>query len=157
MPRSIGDRLPAGLRSFLDGTDLRGGEGRTFLLVTSGPDWPHVAMLSVGEVLATNDREIRIALWPGTTSTANLTASGRAVLMAIVDDAVHFVRLACRRGADLELSQGKRAFVIASVADVLEDRVTYAQMTSALAFRLVDREATIPRWEETIAALRRGH
>lgn len=156
MPRSLGDRIPAPLLALLDGTDLRGREGHTFLLVTVGPEWPHVAMLSVGEVLAKDEREIRIALWLGTTTTANLTPSGKALLMAIVGDTVYHVRLACHRDPDIDLPQGKRAFVVASVTGVLEDRVTYARMTSSLAFELVDREAVIPRWEEAVAALRRG-
>ncbi len=155
MSRSLGSALPAELVTLIDGRDPRRREGLTFLLVTvSEGAWPHVALLSVGEVLATSERELRLALWTGTTTTTNLGGAGRATLMLVHGRATYYVRLAVRRQPDLFLAHAKRAFFVASVEEVLEDVVSYAEITSGVSFRLTEPEQTVPLWEETIAAMR---
>jgi len=65
MPRSLGSTLPADLAAALDGSRLADQVGDTYLLLTmSEAGWPHVAMLSAGEVLAVDDAELRLALRP---------------------------------------------------------------------------------------------
>src|SRR5437879_1823536 len=64
--KSIGRALPDVVRELLDGRDPAGRVGFTILLLTtSGEGWPQVAMLSVGEVLAVDERRVRLALWAG--------------------------------------------------------------------------------------------
>ncbi len=155
MSRSLGNTLPAALIPLLDGRDLAGREGLTLLLLTVGPEgWPYVAMLSVGEVLATTDREIRLALWRGSTSTANLTRTGRATLMVVHDGAGYYIRLTARRLGDLSIRQMPRAFFHAAIEEVLEDAVTYAVITAGLTFRLNEPEKVVPSWEDTVQAMR---
>jgi hypothetical protein len=154
MSRLIGDALPDGLVSLLSGRDLARSEGLTILLVTTSQDgWPHVAMLSAGEVLATDPREVRLALWPGTATTANLSTTGRALMMLISGGASYYVRLSARRGKDLALEVGPRAFFVAGIESVLEDRVGYAEITSAIGFRLKEPEKVVPAWQEAVAAM----
>ncbi len=155
MPRSIGKALPINLMDLLAGHDLARREGLTLLLVTTALDgWPHIAMLSAGEVLATGPSEVRLALWPSSSTTANLAHSGRSLLMIVAGNASYYVRLAARRGGDLSLSHGPRAFFVATVEDVLEDVVGYAEITSGIAFRLKEPAAVIAAWTEAVAAMR---
>lgn len=155
MSRSVGNSIPDELVPLLDGRDLNGGEGLTFLLVTTAQDgWPHVAMLSVGEVLATTKREVRLALWPESGTTANLTDGRRALLVLIAGEASYHIRLAARRRDDLSLPGGGRAFFIATVEEVLKDVVGYADITSAIGFRLKEPDRVVPAWREAVAAMR---
>jgi hypothetical protein len=81
MTRSLGDQLPDSLRQLLDGSDLASREGLTFLLLTTDDaGWPHLAMLSVGEVVAMDDRTLRAGLWLHSSTSKNLTRAGRAML-----------------------------------------------------------------------------
>ncbi len=155
MSRSLGPELPANLAGLLDGHDLARREGLTLLLVTTDPDgWPRVAMLSVGEVLATGPREVRLALWPGSATTANLAHSRRSLLMVVAGAAAYYIRLVARRGEDITLSRGPRAFFLARVEEVLEDVVGYAEITSGIGFRLKDPAQVLPAWAEAVTALR---
>lgn len=155
MSRSIGKALPANLMDLLAGHDLARREGLTLLLVTTAPDgWPHVAMLSAGEVLAMVPSEVRLALWPGSGTTGNLAHSGRSLMMIVAGNASYYVRLAARRGGDLSLGHGPRAFFVATVEDVLEDVVGYAEITSGIEFRLKEPATVLAAWTEAVAAMR---
>ena len=51
--------------------------------------WPHLAMVSVGELIVAADGRLALALWPTSTCAANLARTGRATL-AMVTDGVAF-------------------------------------------------------------------
>src|SRR5437868_382048 len=71
--------LPPELREFLDGQRLAAKTNDVIELLTVGEEgWPHVALLSVGEVLAASDTEVRLALWPDSQTTANVRRTSRA-------------------------------------------------------------------------------
>ena len=155
MSKSLGSRLPPEVMTMLAGEDLRAGSGLTFTLVVTGSDgWPSFALLSVGEVLATDDATVRLALWPGSGTTAALTASGKATMMAIGGDSVWYLHLAARRGPDLTVTGMNRAYFEAAVDEVLVDKVTYATITSGISFELPDPEAVLGRWQQTIDMVR---
>jgi hypothetical protein len=139
----------------LAGQDLRAGSGLTFTLVVSGEDgWPSFALLSVGEVLAVDDTTVRLALWPGSGTTAALTASGKATMMIVGGDSVWYLHLAARRGPDLTAPGMNRAYFECAVDEVLVDKVTYAKITSGISFELPDPEAVLGRWQETVDLVR---
>ena len=123
------------------------------LLTTSAEGWPQVAMLSVGEALAVDDRRLRLALWPGSGSTANLSRSKRATLMLVVGPDTYYVRARTRRLPDLALSRGTLACFECQVAEVLVDVVAYATVTSGIGFRLNQPEQVLPAWREALAAV----
>ena len=57
MARSVGNQIPEEIRSLFSGEGLAAREGLTFLFLTITADgWPHLAMLSVGELLAVGPR-----------------------------------------------------------------------------------------------------
>lgn len=158
MSRSLGSQLPDTLIPLLDGRDVRGREGLTLLLLTVGEEgWPYVAMLSAGEVLATSPKELRLATWPRSNSTLNLTRWGRATLALVHDQASYYLRLNARRAGELSVHGTPRAFFVATIEDVLQDVVGYAVITAGLTFRLKEPEKVVPDWEETVAAMRRAN
>jgi hypothetical protein len=158
MPRSLGSRLPSPLAALFDGTALAARTGLTFLLLTTDDaGWPHLAMLSVGELLIESDQVLRAALWLGSTSTRNLERDGRGLLALVADGAGYYLRLRASRGADLDLgAEGRLAFFRLQVEDVQEDAVAYARLTSGITFELPHPEQVLPRWQHTIDALRRA-
>jgi hypothetical protein len=154
MSRSIGNRLPDDLRPLLDGRDLEAGIGATFQLLTVGPEgWVSVALLSVGEVASPAPDRIRLALWPGTTATRNLSAAPQATLAIFHAGDAYYVRLRARRGPDLSAGGMETACFGAAIEDVLHDRVTYARITSGVTFELPDPEPVLARWRATVEAL----
>ena len=157
MSRSIGPNLPDPLRALLDGDDLRSKEGTTLLLLTvTGDGWPHVAMLSVGELLAVSPERLRAALWPASTATRNLTSTGQATIALVHERVAYYLRCRARRGPDLDVasSEAGLAYFELELGDILEDVVPYAELTSGISFRLADSPEGIERWDERIAALR---
>lgn len=61
----------------LNGQDLMDKQHEAMMLLTVSEDgWPHTAMISVGEIVAINLMELRIGLWPNTSTTDNIIRSG---------------------------------------------------------------------------------
>ncbi len=156
MSRSAGRELPEAVRALLDGTRLEEAAGLTVLLLTvDEAGWPRVAMLSAGEVLATGPRALRLALWPGSSSTANLARSRLATLALVHDGAGWYLRCAARRDEDLALPDGRRLASFAlRVEEALEDVVPYAELTGGIGFRLTEPERALGAWREAVAAMR---
>jgi len=162
MARSIGNELPAAIVSLLaadplpdqadaDGLDL------TILVLTTTPDgWPHLAMVSLGEIIAVGPRALRLALWPNSTAARNLWREQRMTLALVHDEAAYSVRCAARRGADLVLpaNGGQLACFGLRVDDVVEDVPPDATLTGGVRFRLHNPDTTMRRWQQTRAALR---
>lgn len=151
--RASDDRVTEAL-ALLDGTRLSERVGHTFILTTTTQDgWPHIALLSVGEVLAVDDREIRIALWLNTAATRNITENGKALLAIIGEHRCLYLRLSCRRGPDIPSGSGRLAFFAGEIERAVEDEVGYAMVTGGVTFETRD-EAVIDGWRRTVAALR---
>lgn len=147
--------LDAGVVALLGGTDLQAHAGFTLELVTLDADgWPRVALLSLGEVLATGEGSLRLALWPGSRSTANLERSARALLAFVHDGAAHRVRLAPRRRADVLVDGDARAVFDAPVVSVTRDEVPYARLRGGITHELADPAHALERRRVTVAALR---
>jgi hypothetical protein len=154
--RQLDPVVPAALRELLDSDDLAAAEGFTMLLVTVTDDgWPHVAMVSVGEVVATSDETLRLALWPGSTATRNLTPDGRGALAAVVDGTSYSLRLGVGRDGEVETPlAGQLARFEARVESASADEAPYAVLESGVRFRLKDPPAVLARWAELREALR---
>lgn len=93
MTKPVGDRLPEQVVRAFDGEDLEAKIGPAYLLLTADPDGsPRPCMLSAGEILAVDDRRIRLALWPKTNTSRNLAAGGPALLCFVAPETVLYVR-----------------------------------------------------------------
>ncbi len=146
--------LPAELAALFDGTDPAGRVGFTMELLTAdGEGWPDSALLSAGEVLAVDGSTLRLALWPATRTTANLTRSGRASLAFVHDGTFFTLRLETCRGADLGGASPLAVFD-GRVTAVRRDEVGYARLVSGIVFELPDPPAVVERWRSTVEALR---
>jgi hypothetical protein len=148
-------RLSPGVVGLLDGHDLEARVGLVIqLLTTDESGWPRVALLSVGEVLVLDDSILRLALWPGSRTTANLTRSGQGTLAFVHDHASYSLEVEARRAADLAPPVGRAVFC-GRVASVRRDEVPYAVLLSGITFDLPDPAPVLERWRSTIDALRR--
>lgn len=156
MARSIGKTLPAELRSLLSGEDLAAHEGPAFLLLSvTDQGWPHVAMVSVGELVAVGPGHLRVALYPDSTATRNLVRQGRGTIALVYVGAAYYIRCLAEVRREVELRDGSRlACFDLRVEDVLKDSAPYATLTSGVTFHLKDPSAVLPRWEEQVRALR---
>lgn len=147
--------MPAALAPLLRGEDLEGLAGLTFMLVTADPEgWPHIALLSVGELVGAGPGRIRAALWTSSQTTANLGATGRGTLAVVHDGAAHYLRCRALRGSDLEVAESVLASFELAIVAHREDRADYATLTAGITFELQDPAAVLPRWRETIRLLR---
>jgi len=155
MTRALAAELPAPLFELLDGRDLAQKEGETLLLLTVGEDgFPRIALLSVGEVLAVSPDELRLALWPASTTTSNLARTGRATLAAFLGGTAYDVELLARQLPELRTSRGHYARFAAEVRSARADAVSYAELLGGVRFRLKDAPRVVAGWERTIEALR---
>lgn len=146
--------LPAPVRELLDGQDLGAKVGHTFLLVACEPDgWPRMAMLSVGEVLATSGREVRLALYPSSGTTAALTEAGKGLLIVVLDGTTYKIRVEATRVHDPGGGGESDALFVTSVTRVDEDRVGYATVEHGIMFSLTDEQAAVQRWVRTVERL----
>ena len=154
MPGTDDRSLPAGVVALFDGADLDVGVGLTVELVTVDAEgWPGIALLSVGEVLALDASTVRLALWPGSRTTANLTRAGQGLLAFVHEGAAYSVRVETCRGADLT-APTTRAVFEGRIAAVRRDEVPYARLRTGIVFDLPDRAAVVERWRATLDELR---
>ena len=145
--------LPPELREFLNGQRLTAKSNDVIeLLTVSEEGWPHVALLSVGEVLAASDTEVRLALWPESQTTGNLRRTSRATLTCVQAGTGFYVELEAEAvpGFVQELACFRCA-----VRGVLVDRADYADLTGGMTFSLKDPASVLPRWSRVVAELRR--
>src|SRR5262245_7451329 len=99
MSRSLGNHLPESVYRRLVGTDLDGESGFTLSLVTVDESrYPRIALLSVGEVLALDEGRLAMALWPGSTTTRSLSASGMGTLAVVADEVAYSIQIVVERG-----------------------------------------------------------
>lgn len=155
MSRLLGATLPDDLAAALDGAGLRGKIGPAYLLVTSDEDGtPRPCMLSAGEVLAVDARRVRLALWSGSRTSANLARGGRALLCHVAPGAVIYVRGPVRAldaGPDLDLD----CFEL-EVDSVESDEHAGMPVTTGITYAVEgdDAAVVVESWEPRLAALR---
>lgn len=129
-------------------------DGFTVLVLSSAGEWPHLAMVSRGELICADDRRLVLALWPTSTACANLSRTGRATLCAVVDGVAYSLRVSCRRLADIRTPMAGTLACFGLVVDsTFGDQAPYAELESGVRFRLLDEEATLARWNEVRAEL----
>lgn len=126
----------------------------TILVITDDGSWPHVAMVSRGEVVYGGERHLGVALWPGSTACRNLTARGRAVLAFVLDGTAYTLRIGAERLSDLSLAPNPPlACFRVTLEGVTGDSPPYAVLESGVQFSLVDPGVTIRKWRATRSAL----
>jgi hypothetical protein len=153
----IGERLVEELRAAFDGDDLAAKIGPAYLLVTTDEDGtPRPCMLSAGEILAPDDRHLRVALWSGTTTGANLARGARVLFCYVAPGSVFYVKGRSSRLAD-GATTGLECFEI-TVEAVESDVHTGMPVDSPITFEVDAGDATkvAASWERQIADLRQA-
>lgn len=154
MTRVTNRDLPQPITSLLNGRNLSEKLGHTFLLASSlSGDWPHLAMLSVGEVLASSPRQIRLALWASNGTTAALRKTGRGLLLIVLEGVTYKIRISAQPVEAFE--QPDLVAFKCHVERCDEDVVGYARVTHGIEFVLEDRERVLDRWSDQVESLRR--
>ncbi len=155
MSEPIGDRLPKEILRAFDGEDLERKVGPAALLITTDEDGtPRPCMLSAGEVLAPDDRRLRVALWPGTRTARNLARGSRALLCFVAPGTVLYVK-GRARPLDPSASTGLERFEVA-VEAVESDLHAGMPVTQGIAFAVEGRDVgrVVEAWRRQLAALR---
>ena len=150
-----GNQLPSEIVDLLGGTELDKAVGFTVQLLTADPaGWPRMALLSAGEILALDAATVRMALWPQSRTTANMTRSGQATLAFVFVGTAYTARAQARCAPDLT-GPPTRAVFDCQILELRRDDVPYASLTSGVTFSLLDPVPTVARWRSTIQQLRR--
>ncbi len=98
MTEFLSDRMPKACVEAFDGHDLEHKLTDAYPVLSTDPDGaPRVCMLSAGEILAVDDRTLRLALWEGTHSAANLGRNPRVVICFVAPHTVLYIRGTPRR------------------------------------------------------------
>ncbi|HEY4279751.1 MAG TPA: hypothetical protein VGM91_16110 [Conexibacter sp.] len=158
MSRALPAAVPPAIRALLDADPADPiADGSTLLLLTVREDgWPHQAMISVGEAVVAGDDGLRLAVWPGSTSTRNLRQRRRGTLTAVLDGVAYTLFLEVDPTGELETPlAGKLARFDARVRAASADEAPYATLDSGVRFTLKDPPTVLARWREVREALRR--
>src|SRR5437660_12204739 len=129
--------------------------GLTILVLTElDAGWPHMAMVSVGELIVAPQQRLALALWPTSTCAANLSRTRRATLAAVAGG--HAFSLRCEVDDQRPIAAGQdvamRGFALRITA-ATEDAAPYADLVGGVTYRLHDVDATLARWRRIRAAL----
>ncbi|MGX9291997.1 pyridoxamine 5'-phosphate oxidase family protein [Bacillus sp. A015] len=138
----------------LNGTCLLEKQHEAMMLMTVSEDgWPHNAMISVGEILAVNHQELRIGLWPNTSTASNMIRTNKATLVLVYQGKAHYIRLFLRRLQELPNRNYKRERFSAQVVLAREDVAKYAKITSGINIELLNEKEVVERWKNTVEDL----
>jgi hypothetical protein len=117
MSTLLGNRLPAAVLSILATEARRQPQGQCIILVTVDSDGnARPCLLSVGEMLAVDDRTLRAVVWPGSMTTSNLDRGHPVLFVLAAPPDVFHVRATPTRLPDAPNSSLARfEFAVSSV------------------------------------------
>jgi hypothetical protein len=119
MSKSLGPRLPPAIRERLSQTDLASRLGRAIPVITVDADGrPHPMLCSYLELLAVDERTVRLVIGRAGTSAANLAERGLATLLLVEPGLTLYVK--CRATGTARPAGDLVRFDLV-VEDVLED------------------------------------
>jgi hypothetical protein len=148
------DEWPAEIRTLFDGTLAAAPAGFTASL--HGVDSVgHIrtALLSAGELLATDARSLCFALWPTSRTAIAIDERSRATLSFVASEQFYQVQLITRRVA---LDGVPVACFVGVIENGEAQRVDYARLTNGIRFELTDEADVLARWRNQIEWLRQA-
>ncbi|KKI55811.1 pyridoxamine 5'-phosphate oxidase family protein [Staphylococcus pasteuri] len=138
----------------LNGKQLNEKQDLAMMLQSVTEDgYPHTAMVSVGEVVAVNSEQLRIALWPDTKTTNSLIKLKKASLVIVHNHKVNYIELDVNFMAQIQIDSFERACFEANVKSFKEDVAKYADIDTGITITLKDPEDVLQRWRTTIDRL----
>jgi hypothetical protein len=145
--------LPPAVGRYLDGANLLEKTQALRLSTIDAEGWPHAALLSVGDMVAMPNGNIRFVLFPQSGTVANLARDGRLTLTLSLDGGMCELRMRARR-LNHSSKEVPLAFFDAEIEVVRHHAAPYAEVTGGITFALHEPEAVLPRWKRQIEALR---
>ena len=153
-PRVLsGNDIPVGVLHYLNGEDLLSKTQALRLSTVDADGWPKAALLSPGDVLALPNGRLRLAIFAGSGTAANLLRDGRLTLSMSLDGGMCSLRMRARKCSQ-DMPELSLAFFEAEVERVRMHIAPYADVTSGISFTLHEPTAVLERWDREIAALR---
>ncbi|HEY7679864.1 MAG TPA: pyridoxamine 5'-phosphate oxidase family protein [Terriglobia bacterium] len=161
MSKRLEPVLPERVFQLLNAEQLDRHLSKVLLLITlDEKGWPYVAMLSHLEVVAVDRRNIRLAPWNNSTTTANLRRNGKSTLIVVDEAMAYYIQ-----GTASELSRDLDGFpgmakINLRIESILEDKALdyegAARVTTGIRFENPDMDAAyIERGRRILAALGR--
>jgi len=93
MSKLIGNTLSADLYQRLSGKNLEAHAETAILICTvDAHGWPHPAVLSYFEVLARDDRNVRLALYGNSSSVANVRRNGKLTILVYDERTAYYIK-----------------------------------------------------------------
>jgi len=146
-------QLPGELISLLDGSLPASHQYQAIRLSSVGSNgWPYAAQLSLGEIIALSPLQLRFAIWPGSTTTANLIHNGKMTLALVYGGAVVEIQALAEKRQET-ITDLQLAVFDAVIQQVITHRAPYATVTQGLTFELKDENSSVARWQQQIALL----
>jgi hypothetical protein len=159
MSTDLGGDLPEVLLERLDGRQLGTYADRAILISTVDEGgWPHQAMLSHFELVARDRKNIRIAAYGNSTTTANMRRTGRATLTFVDERMAFYVKVTVEGLAPEMRTAPFNAKLNCRVERVLADEANEehepgAYVASGIRFQSPSRLADLPRARALIEEL----
>lgn len=153
MSTLIGSVLPPEIQAEFDGRDL-GSKSRSgyFVITVDADGSPRPCMLSAGEILVMDEHTIRLAVWPDSSTAANLRRGSRVVLCYVKPDTVLYAS-----GRALRTWNSKFLAAEIGVDEVAADDHPGFAVIDGIRFRYEGSpEALTAAWGGQLAALREG-
>lgn len=92
MSKLLGKALTSSLLGYLR-MDPNLDEGRSILFLTNDSNgFPHIALLSLWELFATDESNIKVATYSGSITTSNLRKDGRATIVLIHSGNAYYIK-----------------------------------------------------------------
>ncbi|MGQ8871665.1 pyridoxamine 5'-phosphate oxidase family protein [Paenibacillus sp. TSA_86.1] len=149
-------QLDLELMEWFNGSNLESKQHEALQLLTvTDAQWPHLAMISMGEVIAVSPSCLRLALWQGTQTSMNMMETGKATLIAVQGQRLLHVRLEVRLLPELAEAVHPRDRYECAILQLRIDQAPYAEITSGITFQLKDQIGALARWTETIEDLKK--
>lgn len=160
MSKRLEPVLPDRVFDLLNGERLDEHLSKVLLLITlDEKGWPYMAMLSFLEVIAPDRRNIRLAPWNNSATTANLRRDSKAALIVVDEDMAYYIQ-----GSASELSRDLEGFpgmakVNIRIESILEDKALdyegSARVSTGIRFENPQMDAAyIERGRKVLATLR---
>ena len=93
MSKLVGDKLPEDLYHKLAGKDLQACAEKAILICTvDGNGWPHPAMLSYFEVIAKDEKNLRLAAYAKSSTTNNMRRNGKLTLVIVDQRMAYYIK-----------------------------------------------------------------
>jgi Pyridoxamine 5'-phosphate oxidase len=93
MSKLVGSTLPGDLYRRLAGKNLQASNEKAILVCTTDPNgWPHPAILSYFEMVAKDERNIRLAAYRESSMTSNMRRNGKLTILILDERVAYYIK-----------------------------------------------------------------